>query len=224
MATSTSTLLQVVNRVLINANERTVVDTTTLVGQQVKEAIRMATILLFGSSHWIFTQSKVNASSWSSGRATLPTTTVQIRSVAWDNGDSILLPVPYLRPDEFDRYDATQSYSDNTGRPAYYTIRDYNLVDVFPYPTTVGERAKIWFYTKAFVDLPSSDSSTFSVPEYAINMVVLKATELYMKRGESDYMMNAAYEMQKVMASQITMPHTAWNMYRRDRVEYGQLW
>lgn len=224
MATSTSTLLQVVNRVLINANERTVVDTTTPVGQQVKEAVRIAIILLFGSSHWLFTQVKGNASSWTNGRATLPTTTVQIRGVSWDNDDGILLPLTYLRPDEFDRYDATQNYADNTGRALYYTIRDSNSVDVFPYPTTVAERAKIWFYTKGFIDLPSSDSSTFAIPEFAVNMVVLKATELYMNRGESDYMLNATLEMQRVMAGQLTMPHTEWNMYRRDRPGYGAQW
>lgn len=219
MATSTSTLLDVVNRVLINANERTIANTTTLIGQQVKESIRMALLILVNQSHWAWTQDKVNASSWSTNQATLPTTTSAIRSVAWDNGDGILIPLQYVSRQVFDQI-AADSYSDDTGRALWYTVTDTNVVLVNPYPTTVGERAKIWFYTVKTIPLPASDAGTFNMPEEFVNTLVLLSTQFFLRRDQENYLDVALTELQRNMTKHTRNPHTDMNLYRGWR-NYG---
>jgi hypothetical protein len=214
MATSTSTLLEVINRVLTNANERTVTASTDPVGLQAKESIRMALLLLFGTRHWSFTQVRGVATSWITQQATLPTTTVQIRGVSYNVGDGILMPLKYLPPMRFDQYELTADTTALPARPLYYTIRDYNLVDVNPYPNDAAERAKVFFYTKSYIALPATDSATFSIPEFDVNLLVLKATELFTKRNDPDYMATTTEELVRVLAASTTMPATEYSLIR----------
>lgn len=221
MATSTSTLLDVVNRVLINANEKPITATTTLVGQQVKESVRMALMMIVNQSHWEWTQDKINASFWSTQTATLPTTTSLIRSVAWDNGDGVLIPLQYLIRQSFDQI-AVDSYNatTNPGRALYYTITDYNTVLINPYPSVLAEQNKIWFYITKTIALPASDATTFSVPEEFIPTVVLMATQFFLKRDQEDYMSIALQELQRKMTKHVNAPHANMSLYRGWR-NYG---
>lgn len=219
MATSTSTLLTVVNRVLINANERTIANTTTLIGQQVKESIRMALLMLASTGHWAWTEDRINATSWSSGVATLPTNVSLIRSVAWDNDDGVLIPLRYVQRQVFDQIVA-DSYNSNTGRALWYTITDTNVVRVNPYPTTVGEQNKIWFYVVETIDLPASDAGTFPIPEEFIPTLVVMATQFFLKRDQEDYLDVAMQELNRKLTRNMRTPQTEMNLYRGWR-NYG---
>lgn len=220
MATSTSTLLEVVNRVLLNANERTLTTTTPLIGQQVKECIRSALYQMTKLGEWTWTQAKVNASSWSSQVATLPATTQRVKAMSWDNDDGILIPIQFISRSLFDGYEL-EAYTDNTGRPNYWTIVDYNVVHVNPYPNSAGERIKIWFYTNKYISLPSSDSGTFDMPEEFTNLLVLGATSMFYKRHMEDINVSRAFEdefvveLQQARARQMTIPAQSFNLYKR---------
>lgn len=219
MATSTSTLLDVVNRVLVNSNERPIAATTTLVGQQVKESVRMALMMLVNQSQWAWTQDKINATTWSTSQATLATTTSMIRSVSWDNGDGILLPLKYVSRQVFDQI-AVDTYSTATGRALWYTLLDYNVALINPYPTGATEQNKIWFYVVKTIALPSSDSTTFAIPEEFVNTLVVMATQLFLKRDQEDYLQVAMQELQRKMTKHLSVPATEYSMVRGWR-NYG---
>lgn len=220
MATSTSTLLEVTNRILLNANERTLSNTTPLIGQQVKECIRSALYQMTKLGEWTWTQDKVNASSWSSQAATLATTTQRVKGMSWDNGDGILIPIQHISRPLFDGYEL-EAYTDDTGRPNYWTTIDYNVIHVNPYPNTANERAKIWFYINKYITLPSTDGSTFDMPEEFTNLLIVGATALFYKRHMDDIQVAQAFEnefvveLQQARARQMTLPAQSFNLYKR---------
>lgn len=220
MATSTSTLLEITNRVLLNSNERPLSNTTPLIGQQVKECIRSTLYQMTKLGEWTWTQDKVNASSWSNQVATLATTTQRIKAMAWDNDDGILIPIHFVARGLFDGYEI-DSYNDTTGRPRYWTIVDYNVVHVNPYPNTNDERAKIWFYINKYITLPTADANTFNMPEEFTNLLVTGATAAFIKRHMGDPSTARAFEeeflveLQQARARQMTVPGKHFNLYKR---------
>lgn len=222
MATSTSTLLEVCNRVLLNANERTLTATTPLIGQQVKECVRQA-LHAISRNEWLWNQGKVNASSWTLSVATLPTNTQRVKAVMWDNDNGQLIPLKYMHRWDFDQYEL-DDYADNTVRALYYTLVDQNIVHVNPYPTTSAERNKIWFHTSLTITLPATDATTFAMPEDFTDLVVLYATSLYVKRHAEDLQLSRSFEeeyliqLNQVRARQTITPQHAHNLYRGSKL------
>lgn len=231
MATSTSTLLEVANRVFLNANERTLTALTPLIGQQVKECIRAAYYKIMREGEWLWTQQKGAASSWSSEVATLPSNTQRIKMVSWQNDDTdyILIPLTFLTRPEFDAY-VLDTYNSTTlpGRPLYWTLTDYNIARVNPYPGDATERAKVLFYYQTIPSFPSSDSTTFSLPEDFIPLLVLIATAMFIKRHSDDAGLARNFEeeyqieMIQLRARQMLVPNNSFNLYRgRKHSSYG---
>lgn len=226
MATSTSTLLQVGNRAFLNCNERTLTTmyaSTMLIAQQMVECIRAAYFKMMRENEWLWTQSKINASSWSTESATLPTTTQRIKMVSWQNDDTnyILIPLTFLDRPRFDEY-VLDPYNSTTlpGRALYWTLTDYNVARVNPYPNDATERAKIWFYVNNIAAFPTSDASTFSMPEDIVPLLVLLTTAMFIKRHSDDpglarsFEEEYAIEMVQLRARQLTFPNNSFNLYR----------
>lgn len=233
MATSTSTLLTVCNRILLNCNERTISDTSsTLIGQQVRECVRSALISLCKFGEWTWTNDRVTASSWSAQVATLGTDVHRIKAVSWQNADvdSILIPIKFATRGVFDQY-VLEAYTDDVGKPRYWTLIDYNVVHVNPYPNNAEQRAKIFFYVNRWYTIPSTDAGTFSIPEEFISMLVLNATAHFIKRHMDDPNISRSFEdeyiaeLTQARARQMTIPGQAWNMYRGRRTSaYDTIW
>lgn len=224
MATSTSTLLEIANRVLLNSNERTLTALTSLLGQLVKECIRASYINLVHAGDWVWAENKINASSWSSQIATLPTTTIKVKNVVWNNGDGVLIPLKFLSREVFDQY-VLDSYNSTTqqGRALFWTMADYNIVHVHPYPNDATERAKIWFHVQYMPAFPTTDAGTFPVPEDFAALLVLAATAMFLKRHQGDMALSDSFqqdymiELQQVRTRQMKIPNNSWNLYRGRR-------
>lgn len=230
MATSVSTRLEVVNRILLNCNERPLTTTTNvLIGTQVIECIRAAYYKLMREGEWLWTQDRINADSWSGKVATLPSTVQRVKMVAYANEDGITFPLTFLDLYVFDQdilelYDSTT----NRGRALYWTQRDQTLVWVNPYPNDATERARIWFYVNTIPAIPSTDGGTFSVPEDFVPILVLMATGMFIKRHADDYQLARAFEeeylaeLMQLRARQMLIPNNSYNLYRgRRHKSYG---
>lgn len=234
MATSTSTLLQVANRAFLNANERqltTLVAATAPIAQQMLECIRAAYYKIQREGVWLWTQNKAVAASWSSETATLSTAVQRVKMVVWQNADteSIEIPLTFLSRPEFAMY-VLDSYNSTTepGRPLYWTLTDYNLVKVNPYPNDATERAKVFFYTENIPTFPATDGATFSMPEDFIPLLVLLTTAMYIKRHSDDTALARNFEeeymveMVQLRQRQMLIPGNSFNMYRgRKHSSYG---
>lgn len=231
MATSTSTLLEVANRVLLNANERTLTALTPLLGQQVKECIRAAYFRMVRDGEWLWNESKVNASSWSSEVATLPANVLKVKMVVWDNGDDVFLPLKHLPRYVFDQY-PTDNYNSTTqqGRALFWTQADHNSIYVHPYPNDATERAKIWFHVQTVPTFPATDATVFPVPEDFIPVLVLSATAMFLKRHAGDIQLSQSFEQEyladlvQLRTKQNRIPNNSWNLYRGRKVSTYDVW
>lgn len=184
MATSTSTLLEVCNDVLLGVNERPLANLSSTIGLQVKAAVRQAlrTICLDGTWNWL--EDRVNASSWTGNTATLPTTVVRVHDVSILQSNRYLT-IPYVQTrNEFEE-NVVYSYSDTTTRPFAWYADEPNIIRVNPYPTTVAAQNLIFFNVINYTDIPSGDSGLFAIPETFIPALTVRAkAEFSLSRSE----------------------------------------
>lgn len=190
MATSTITLLQTVNRILLNINERPLADTTTLMGQKVKDCIETALTDIAEAQDWRFAEEVLASVSWTGNEVTLGTDIQKVEEVFYADSSFGYIPLQYLHRDSFDRY-PTSTYT--SGRGLFWTDVDYNRVRITPYPTTAPEQAKILFRVLKRITLPQTDSSFFSVPDQFVLLMVRRATELMARRHTEDLALAQAY-------------------------------
>lgn len=192
MATSTTTLLQAVNRVLLNLNERPIPDTTTLIGQKTVQALETALNDISEAQDWQFSEERLSSVTWSGNEVTLPDTVQRVEEVSYNSGTFGDIRILYVHPDNFTRY-PSNSYSTG-GRPIYWTHKDYNVVKVTPYPTSPTEQSKIFFRVQNRLTIPASDNATFGIPEQFISLLVRKASSLMARRHLEDEQLARAYE------------------------------
>ena len=221
---STSTLLDVANAVLLNMNERTVAALSGQLGLQLKNTIESALNELADASNWNFLGTVVNSTSWSGGRATMPSNTSRVRGVSWSNTTSGSTPITFVERQAFDQI-PLRTYA-SSGRPNRWTFADDNVVLLNPYPTTPIEQSYVWFYIQEVLNLPTSDNSFFDIPQQYIQLLISCATSMYALRHNDDIgnaaAFRAEYEM-KLKAFQLrhmTSPAQALNMYPGRRYGY----
>lgn len=193
MATSTISLLQAVNRVLLNINERPLADTTTLMGQKVKNALETALTDISEAQDWRFSEEVVYSLLWTGNEITLGDNIQKVEEVFYVDGTFGNIPLQYMHRDQFDRY-PTSSYT--AGRGIYWTDIDYNKVRVVPYPSTVSEQAKIAFRVLKRLTLPTTDDAFFDMPDQFVLLAVRRATELMARSHTEDLNLADAYGME----------------------------
>ena len=226
MATSTSTRLDVGNAILLNFNERTVPALTGQMGSQLLNVITTALNAISDASDWLFLQDKINAVSWNSNLATLPTNTSRVKQVSYQPTSGGYLNLDFVAEPEFDQR-LPVSYATGN-RPTRWTFDDYNIIRVDPYPTTTTEQARIWFYIQTYLTLPTSDSGVFSMPEQFVPLLIRRCNAEYALRHSGDAGLASAFTVEyqdtlKALRSRhMIAPGQAINLYRGRKVSsYG---
>lgn len=231
MSVSTSTRLEVTNRILLNCNERPLTTTSSvLIGTQVVEVIRAAYYKLMRESEWLWTQEKINATSWSGKAAILPSNVQRVKMVSYENEDGINFPLNFQDLYVFDQQLLETYSSTSYGRALYWTAKDVQTIWVNPYPGDATERARIWFYVNQIPTFPTLDSSTFSVPEDFIPILVLMGTGMFVKRHGEDLNLARAFEeeylaeLMQLRARQMLTPNNSFNLYKGRRHSSYERW
>lgn len=226
MATSSSTLLQVANAVLLAVNEREVAALNTQQGQQLKNCIRMTVKQLQEESDWPWLTAQLNGT-WTGNLVTFSNTS-RIKSVFWQNVVGSTSHNIYIRAVDRLTFDgiALSSYS-SAGRPRYWCIEEHNSIRVVPYPTVLVEQNKIFANVSLTIPMPVGDNDTFNIPETYMELVKLLATGLYALQHLDDKETYGIYlglyqqHLSSYRSRHYNSPGQAMNLYRRSG--YGRV-
>lgn len=227
MATSTSTLLQVVNEVLLNVGERLVNVIETPTALKAKQYVLEALKEIESRDDWEFLRDVVTATSWTvPGIATLPVYQ-RLHAVQYlipNSGASAVsrIFVAYLDRPSFARLNLVPiTQLDNAYYPTAYTILDDSRIQVHPYPSDVATQARVTFHITRSFTLPGFASDFLPVPERLTPLVVRLASSLMAARhlddSESAAIFRKEFEgtLAIVRAREQLTPTTGTNMFRR---------
>jgi hypothetical protein len=227
MATSTSTLLQIVNEVLLNVGERRVTNFLTPTSQKAQTYVIESLKELEQRDDWEFLRDTVNALSWTSpGIATLPPHQ-RLHAVQYlipDAASSAVnrVFVAFIDTPSFTRLNPTPiTLNDRSYYPSVYTILDDARVQLHPYPDDVTTQNRVTFHITRTFALPSLVSDFLPIPERFTPLVVRLASSLMASRHLDDQnvaqLFRGEYEamLRIVRAREQRTPTPGTNMFKR---------
>lgn len=225
------TLLQSVNYALLSCGERPVINTNGNLAQLVVQCLRDSSSEVATGNKLEDLRSRINASSWSTDEATLPSSVNQIAGVYFYSSPTGLpassydyptVNVRYVTPEEYERR-TLWNYSNTTQAiPMIWTKKTSTVVKVNPYPTDATERAKVLFDVYQIPQIPASDSTNWSCPDVITDLIQLRAASMLANRhlqdGQLYQTLMSDYQMlirkQRVSLGQFP---TGYSMYRNLR-------
>lgn len=223
---SSSTLLTVVNKVLIASSERELSATAgNLLGSKVKLAVELALNDL-SLYDWPWLQKRINATSWSTDTATLATNVRNVKEVLWDTSVGSFtnkIVVPYVDDIDYEHYDLEASTGATPLRWTFSKDSGPNVVRVNPYPSTVALQARCYFTVAQTLSIPAADATTFAIPEQFIPLLIKGATAYFHQmQTENPNLVNIwKQELQEESytrtAKQSTVHPKYYTMYRGQR-------
>lgn len=177
-AASTTTLLDMINKVLLDVGERRVTAITSPTAQKCKEYIQDSLIELQTMHDWEWLYSTITPSSWNLDTVTI-TGVQRVLYASWVNLPSGNTSNPYTRLIYLDpeSYDATvsvlgfSSVVETASRPFYWTFTEYNTFKISPYPTDAAGQARVKLYVVLAMEPPTTNTGVFPIPEYLIPLL-----------------------------------------------------
>lgn len=175
--TSTTTLIEAVNRVLLDVGERQVTTLASPASLKAVDYLQDAYIDLQNFHEWEWLRSEFSATSWDNEKA-LFTNLRRIKYVRHqkDSSEGIRW-IPYVDQTLFDRF-ALESYDSSTStssRPLRYTIFDHETIKLNPYPTDSTGRTAITIIGWKYFAPPTTASGTFTIPERFMGLLIKRA-------------------------------------------------
>ena len=219
MSTSTLTKLEVANAIALSVGELKVTSLTSLVGQQLNEAIRSAIFEINQEGQWLPMRERVNADSWSNEVATLSTNTaIKTFGVYFDTSSG---NEKQLQWQDYASFKLLYATYDEEGVPRYWTIPDENKYLVLPYPSA-SDQANTYFDIQKELTLPATDGANFGISDRFVHLIRLKGSEIFAEHHNgigagqvflSQYLQYA----QRLKSNNQRRAQGADNMYRRRR-------
>jgi hypothetical protein len=185
MASSTTNLIQAVNRVLLDCGERQVTSISNPAANKAKEYLRDALAYTQAIHDWEWMYDKKIATGWINESATVEAQ--QIRRVLWHNGD-YNEPVFYLDSPTFDlqTLQPFDSATETAQKVRYYTISTYNTIRVNPYPTDSVGQSRVTFHVIGNLVFPATETDVFPLPEKYMPLLYARAGYLMAVRHLED--------------------------------------
>ena len=229
MANSVTTLIQAVNRVLLDCGERQVTSFNNPAALKAKEYLRDALVYTQSIHDWEWMYDKKIATDWVNESANLDAQ--QIRTALWTTIDGYKYPLYYLDSPTFDTQVLLpfDSSVDTAQRPRYYTISTYNTVRVNPYPIDSTGQSQITFHVIGNLTFPSTDTAVFPIPEKYMPLLYARAGYLMAVRHLEDRTAAQFYDKDyqelvlRYRSQENKTPTSGINMYRPRfrRFHYG---
>lgn len=226
-AVTTTTLIEAVNRVLLDVGERQV---TSLVSVPARKALAyiqdaFVTIQNFHDWEWLYTSKTPD--SWLQDQATV-TGSRRIRRVSYkrDDTDVFFCEIPVVDGVSYDNYALqTFSSSSNIGTiPCRYMIQDEQTIKLNPYPTDSTTQSKVIVHYIQHINPPEATTDVFNMPERFMPTLYKITVSMMYARHLGD--LNASQVMQQEFIADLTgfrsresaVPTTGSNMFRTPRV------
>jgi hypothetical protein len=187
-ATSDTTLLSAVNRILLDTGERPVQNVNNNIARKAVSALAVGLEKLSNVRDWGFMRETTPAVSWVNNRATLPAVH-KLFSVTYhaQGNTKVLTPV------ERDIFPWTQLVA---GYPDWYHQINESEVIFHPYPSTPTEQLKVLFsYLKPLV-MPTTNEGVFPIPERFMNVLHLAACAGFIRAHLDDSQASSQYEQE----------------------------
>lgn len=213
-STSTSTLLEVVNRVLLDVGERQVTSITNPASRKAEAYIQDAFYDIQDFHDWAWTSEEFTAASWSTDEATF-NGLKRVREVFWNNdSDEPRDRIPYVPISTYEIFTVEDfnSTDDPDTKPLRYTIIDEDTLKFNPYPTDVTAQTSIKVLGYRLYSPPSTASGTFNMPERFIPMLIKRAVYMMLARHLGD--LDAAQIHQREFEIQLKHQRDKDFMYR----------
>lgn len=220
MTNSTSTLLQVVNKILLNVGERQVTSFQSPIALKALNSVEEALREIENLDDWSWTRQVVTATSWNNEVATLPVFS-RIHDVYFVSS-SFKSALTFIDSVEFalsNNYPFTVDTVPNTfGR--YYTINNDSTVSVLPYPNDSTTRSYIKFVISSSLTIPTLTTDTLPLPErYVVLVIKLASYNMAVRHLEDP---NIARNFRSEFEASLAMlrnrgnliPTSGHNMYR----------
>jgi len=190
VASSTSTLLEVINQTLLDIGERQVTAIVSPFAKKASQYVQEAVRDLQHLHTWEWLYDKILATTWVNQVATL-SNIQRIEYVSWDSTGfgGAYQRLNYVDPEIFDATivpDGFVSTSETSTRPIVWTMDSYNTARVNPYPTDSSGQARVVFYALRDMVPPTTTTGVFPVPEYIIPLVRKRAVYLMTVRHLED--------------------------------------
>lgn len=223
MATSTSTLLDAVNRVLLDVGERITIDLTRPAAAKAAKYVQEAFNDTQNFHDWEWLRQSQGVDSWSTDSATFNNVR-RIRTVSWDTGYGYY-DIPFIDIDSFNYLYITSfvGATSTATYPSWWTKADEDTIRLNPYPTDSTGQAKLKAQVIKYYDPPASTTSMFNCPERFVNLIVKRAVYMMFARHLGD--LNTAQVMEGEFESLLATYRSkengtsseGWNMFRGSR-------
>lgn len=219
MSTSTLTKLQVANDVALSVGELKVTSLTSLVGQQLDNAIRSAVREINLETNFFPLRARVNADSWTNEIATLSTVVpMKTYGVYYDTSSG---NEAQLQWQDYASFKTLYATYDEEGVGRYWTIPDEDKYLVLPYPAA-ADQSKVYFDIQKELEFPSTDAGTFGFADRYVHLIRLKSSEIFAEhhdgQGAGQVFLQQYLEFaRKLKTNYQRRPQGGDNMYKRRR-------
>ena len=222
---STTTLLEAVNRVLLDVGERQVLTITNPASRKAAAYLREAFEDFQTFHDWSYTLAHVVPSVWDEDKATVQNVK-RIREVFWDDGTRVS-PIPFIDLVAYNQYPLIPfDLTESTNRPARFTISNNYEIRCNPYPTDTTGKTKVKVLGYVLYEPPVNSSDKFKCPQEYITTIIKRAVYQMTLRhlGELNeaQMLNGEFEIKlRYLANKDKNALTGGvNMFRR-HTNYG---
>lgn len=191
MPQSTTTLIEAVNRALLDVGERIVTVLSSPAARKATAYCQEAFQDVQTFHDWSWQLDFFSATSWDEEKAVFDNIK-RIRSVQFEN-DRKRVNVPYIDPPSFYEIQELTSFTDDSATPCNFTIIQEDTIALNPYPTDVAGRARIKIYGYRNFDPPALPDEVFDCPEYFMPLIIKRAVYMLLLRhlgelNEADFM------------------------------------
>ena len=180
MPQSTTTLIELVNRVLLDVGERIVTVLSSPAARKATEYCKEAFLDVQTFHDWSWQLDFFTATSWDNEKAVFDNIK-RIRSMQFDN-DRKRINVPYIDPPNFYESQELTSFTDNSAVPCNFTIIQEDTVALNPYPTDTAGQVRVKIYGYRNFPAPTLPDEVFDLPEYFIPLVTKRAVYMMLVR------------------------------------------
>lgn len=223
-----TTVLQAANAVLLSINERPLPNLSSVVGQQVRNALASAQQVMSEESDWTWLTQDRPALSWTGHVANLGEDIARIKLVQYQQTDGTWEPVPYVTAETFDEWVLLPSSTLQTRDCERYTLQGWNSVLLNPYPADELTRARLRFRVQRTTVLPESELATLDMPEQFVQALIKRASQEFALRHSEDVQLSSAFANEYLSeVDTLKQRHRqgqvgSYNMYRgARRRQYG---
>lgn len=189
-----TTVIEAANAVLLSINERPLPNLSSLVGQQVRNALKSAVQVMNEESDWPWLLQDRPAINWSLDSAFVGDDVNRIKLVQYRAFDGTWESVPYVDRDTYDEWPLEASTTLQIRDPDRYTTSGYSTVLVNAYPTDDTQKARFRFRILRNAVLPTSELEALDMPEQFVQALIKRACQEFALRHAEDAQISQMFQ------------------------------